>query len=86
MLGLVSSIFVYSLSFCYSQIAYAEIKIKKKKSLESIRKNILMLPEFCKVFLAYEILKANLKRETCNLCIFHSISTGVEAENRDLTL
>lgn len=45
-----------------------------------------MLPEFCKVFLAYEILKANLKRETCNLCIFHSISTGVEAENRDFTL
>lgn len=45
-----------------------------------------MVPQFCNIFLAHEILKANLQRKTCNLCLLQSYSKGFEVENTEFIL
>lgn len=38
------------------------------------------------MFLAHELLRANLQRETCNLYILHLYSKGFEAEEMEFVL
>lgn len=63
-------------------MAYADEVKCTKLCFWSIRKDI----NATLIFLAHEILKANLQRETCNFCILHSFSERFEAENRGLIL